>query len=230
MMCASLHAQSVDWGVVQRQLKAQGLYYGETDGRSGPETLAAVNRFQIRKGLPVTGDVDAATWKALTTGAQDAPDAAVSAQPTAPPRPDGPVPILSTWYQPVVTESNSEVLSLDGLFAETPLAATSASRKRSALRAVQSKLKDADVYAGSVDGDPGPRTHQALLDYQAKYGLVQTAAVDSATLSSMQLDTSTLGLERSSSSASRSRRSSGGGNNVIRRSGRTVGKFIRRIF
>lgn len=35
------------------------------DGSFGPRTLAAVKAFQKEKGLPVTGVVDAATWKAL---------------------------------------------------------------------------------------------------------------------------------------------------------------------
>ncbi len=230
-----LRAESVDWGVVQRQLQADGLYYGKIDGRSGPETLAAVNRFQIRKGLPVTGEVDAATWTALTTGAEDAPGAAVSAQP-APAAPvtvlasTGPTPLLSTWYEPVVTNGSEEVLTLDQLFAETQLADRSSSRKSSALRSIQVKLREADVYAGGIDGDPGPKTHQALLDYQAKYGLVQSGAADSATLAAMQLNESTLGAQPERSTRQRSSRGGGDDENVLRRSGRSVGRFIRRIF
>ncbi len=224
-----MRAEPIDWGVVQRQLKTQGLYYGEIDGHSGPETLAAVNRFQIRKGLPVTGEVDPATWTALTTGAKDAPHAPVSPPETARDSGgSGPTPLLSTWYEPVVTQSNTEALSLDGLFAETPLADTSASRKRAALRTVQGQLRQAAVYAGAIDGDPGPKTHQALLDYQAKYGLIQTAAVDPATLAAMQLDPATLGARNGGDSRSRKSRESD--DNVLRRSGRTVGKFMRRLF
>ncbi len=41
------------------------------DGRFGPDTAEAVRRFQEEIGLPVTGDVDRATWDSLVTAAQE---------------------------------------------------------------------------------------------------------------------------------------------------------------
>lgn len=43
----------------------QGILGISTDGSFGPKTLAAVKAFQSTKGLPVTGVVDSATWKAM---------------------------------------------------------------------------------------------------------------------------------------------------------------------
>ena len=56
---------------VQQALKDQGFYYGEVDGQPGPETDAAVRRYQIRQGLDVTGKLDAQTLGALDLGPKD---------------------------------------------------------------------------------------------------------------------------------------------------------------
>ncbi len=50
---------------VQNELKNQGFYYGDLDGRAGPELTAALRRYQIRYGLGVTGDLDKETLGAL---------------------------------------------------------------------------------------------------------------------------------------------------------------------
>lgn len=50
---------------VQIALKNRGFYYGEVDGLRGPETEAAVRRFQIRNGLSVTGTLTEETTLAL---------------------------------------------------------------------------------------------------------------------------------------------------------------------
>jgi peptidoglycan hydrolase-like protein with peptidoglycan-binding domain len=53
---------------VQQALKDQGFYYGQVDGQSGPETDAAVRRYQIRQGLDVTGKLDEQTLDSLHLG------------------------------------------------------------------------------------------------------------------------------------------------------------------
>ena len=49
----------------QGTLKAEGLYKGRVDGKSGPLTLAAIEAFQKQHGLKQTGWLDQATWRAL---------------------------------------------------------------------------------------------------------------------------------------------------------------------
>ncbi len=49
----------------QTRLKDGGFYFGETNGEYDSETAAAVSRYQIRNGLPITGQLDAETVKAL---------------------------------------------------------------------------------------------------------------------------------------------------------------------
>ena len=50
---------------LQVALRAQGLYRGQIDAISGPDTVAAVRAFQQMQGLPVTGLADARTRDAL---------------------------------------------------------------------------------------------------------------------------------------------------------------------
>ncbi len=50
---------------VQKRLEKAGFYRGKTTGIYDSETSAAVTRYQIRSGLPITGKLDAQTLKAL---------------------------------------------------------------------------------------------------------------------------------------------------------------------
>ena len=80
--CAcSLAIASADDNVraVQTRLKQEGFYFGEVSGSYDSETAAAVSRFQIRNGLPISGQLDDATAKALGMAA----GATVSTQPAA---------------------------------------------------------------------------------------------------------------------------------------------------
>jgi peptidoglycan hydrolase-like protein with peptidoglycan-binding domain len=49
----------------QTRLKEGGFFFGEPNGTYNSETAAAVSRYQIRNGLQITGQLDAATSKSL---------------------------------------------------------------------------------------------------------------------------------------------------------------------
>jgi len=69
MLCLATLARADEQTLqVQQALKDQGFYYAAVDGNPGPETDAAVRRFQIRQGLNVTGKLDAQTLAALNIG------------------------------------------------------------------------------------------------------------------------------------------------------------------
>ena len=51
--------------VVQEKLREAGLYFGEIDGAYSSDLAAALGRYQIRHGLPITGQLDEGTSKAL---------------------------------------------------------------------------------------------------------------------------------------------------------------------
>jgi len=50
---------------VQEKLREGGFYSGEVDGAYSSQLAAALTRFQVRKGLPVTGQLDVETGNAL---------------------------------------------------------------------------------------------------------------------------------------------------------------------
>ena len=67
---------------VQTELKSQGFYYGEVDGKFTSETSAAIKRFQIRNGLEVTGTLTKQTLESLGLATPS-----VTPAPAAPPPP-----------------------------------------------------------------------------------------------------------------------------------------------
>jgi hypothetical protein len=50
---------------VQQSLKSEGLYHGAITGEIDNETAAAITRFQVRRGLEVTGELTEETLRAL---------------------------------------------------------------------------------------------------------------------------------------------------------------------
>jgi peptidoglycan hydrolase-like protein with peptidoglycan-binding domain len=57
---------------VQRELTQLGYYHGQIDGLSGPQTENAVRWFQSIDKLPVIGQVDGPTVKALRVSLAEA--------------------------------------------------------------------------------------------------------------------------------------------------------------
>lgn len=61
------HGESVR--IIQQKLTAAGFDTNGIDASYGHGTISAVQAFQTKHGLPVTGDVDDATWALLTANA-----------------------------------------------------------------------------------------------------------------------------------------------------------------
>ena len=72
----------------QQKLTEQGFYYGEINGKKDADTTAAIRRYQIRNGLPITGEIDAATQRSL--GLTSKPAATPRPRSTATPGPTPP--------------------------------------------------------------------------------------------------------------------------------------------
>src|SRR3982751_6201495 len=63
---------------VQAKLADEGCYFGEIDGAYSTDFSTALSRYQIRNGLPITGQLDAETSKALGAKPAVGPSTAAS--------------------------------------------------------------------------------------------------------------------------------------------------------
>lgn len=183
---------------VQQNLKDQGFYYGEITGTVDAETTAAIRRYQIRHGLKITGELDAATRKALGVGGTSSPRSTPT--PVATPRVASPPqsdPDTSDLRDddPIVDEEESRedlaplvsVPSRAGLFDGTPYENAPAEVQQRVIVGAQAFLARRGYYRSGVDGVFGPGTAFALRAYQARFGLETTGAFDAETLASMGL-------------------------------------------
>ena len=65
---------------VQSKLADEGCYFGEIDGAYSSDFSTALSRYQIRNGLPITGQLDAETSKALGAKPAVGPSTAATEQ------------------------------------------------------------------------------------------------------------------------------------------------------
>lgn len=177
----------------QVALKEQGYFFGEPDGQPGPETSAAIRRFQIRSGVAVTGTLTPETVTALNGESGEG-------RPPARPESDVRPPASVVANDQDFLESNrrrepepdSRVVAPAGdryadVFASTPYENAPPEVQRTTLRRAQSKLARSGYYRGEPDGVPGPGTARALADYQVDKGLDSTGRLDMRTLSALDL-------------------------------------------
>lgn len=81
-MLAGVANVSADQSVraAQARLKSEGFYFNEPNGTLDADTSAAISRYQIRNGLQITGQLDAATAKSLGVPAATTPAANAAPQ------------------------------------------------------------------------------------------------------------------------------------------------------
>jgi peptidoglycan hydrolase-like protein with peptidoglycan-binding domain len=198
---------------VQTELKSQGFFYTDVNGVNGPETAAAIKRYQIRNGLEVTGTLSKETLEALgvqgdgSAAPAPAPGAAPLERETPPPpanlRKDPPVESDRNFLKkpsprpsiprdddaesprtPNATIGGSEYTKV---FSRTPYAAAPLEVQQSTLRRAQKFLAEQGFFRDRVDGSVGPGTEEAILGYQRFIRLPLTGRLDMETLSAMRM-------------------------------------------
>jgi peptidoglycan hydrolase-like protein with peptidoglycan-binding domain len=152
---------------VQERLRQLGAYSGRADGVWGPDSQAALERFQQGRGLQVTGQLNQATASTLglspaeLVAAAPGPAAAAAAAPAVP-------------VAPAVPATAAEPLS------------------PAAVRNIQARLRSLGFYRGSADGVWGPGTQAAIERFQQGRGLQATGQLTPATAAAMGLDPNNL--------------------------------------
>ena len=149
---------------LQTALMSFGVFLpGGADGVFGPATTAAASNFQRWNGLPVTGNVDAATMAKLKLGSAAATAAAPAAAVAA--------------ATPAATSGTGDA------FAGMKVGA-----RGDNVRVLQRALIAAGVSVrGGADGVFGPATAAALTSYQQTNGLAATGVVDDAVVAKLAL-------------------------------------------
>jgi peptidoglycan hydrolase-like protein with peptidoglycan-binding domain len=191
----------------QEQLKDQGLYYGEVDGQGGDETAAAIRRFQIRRGLKVTGQLNDDTLRSLGLSPHSAARPAPGYQENggysgdgpddrddrrsprrndsrAFPQREGPEQYNEMQSSPFVPPP--VVTSLPRLYAGTIYERSPAQIQENVLYAVQGELMRGGFFRGVIDGRPGSATSEAIVRLQLEAGLTVNGRLDNETLDALQ--------------------------------------------
>lgn len=190
---------------VQQTLKEQGFYYGEITGEKNADTTAAIRRYQIRRGLQITGELNEETLRSL----RSAPSA--SSQPAATrtqsrneespelrdqssretadisPAPVQPFVAPPQDRQPVQPVPGVVVPPASGLFAGTPYESASAEEQRSVVVSAQTALARRGLFKNEIDGAYGSAFEFSLRAYQSRVGLPITGRLDLETLAALEL-------------------------------------------
>ncbi len=200
---------------IQSALAAQGFFYGKADGNPSGETTQAIRRFQIRNSLAVTGELNDATRRAIGSAGDPRVPAEVPApaesrppaEPTPPPasiraapaRPDlradpSTAPRVRRYENdpvpaPAIPRPSTapRAVTRDGasVFAGGPFENAPPFVQTTVLGQAQTALSREGFYTGETDGAAGPRTSQALREYQNAYGLPSSGRLDPATLDAL---------------------------------------------
>lgn len=142
---------------VQETLKELNFYGGDVDGLLGPNTRVAIEAYQTKMGMPVTGTVDDQLLDHLGTG---------SVTPTVLPSP-------APREEP--KEAKNEA-------AAKPVSLTHDDR----VAKVQAGLKEFGNDAIEVDGVIGARTEAAIREFQSLFGLQVTGEANQAVYAKMK--------------------------------------------
>lgn len=145
---------------VQGILKDLNFYDGTVDGLTGPATRKAIQAYQLKVGLPASGEIDTALLDQL--GARQT----TAAIPRPAPRPADAVaatPSAKPSVIPVSAPASDPTLSPDARIVR-----------------IQAGLKAFGNNDMQLDGKVGARTKAAIKEFQALFGLPETGEPDEA--------------------------------------------------
>ena len=147
---------------MQQKLNEQGLSAGRTDGLWGPDTSAAVTRFQEKNGLRASGQLDQDTLRAL--GMVDAAPAATLPQGTASPAPASPPDTAGTRPATAADRAQSQAPQLDG----TPAIAAGRAADRVLGTDTTGTSPGANAPDGTAGNPPGTTVGRAMDSVQGQ--------------------------------------------------------------
>ncbi len=203
---ASVHADQTVANA-QQVLKDQGFYYGEVTGEKNADTTAAIRRYQIRNGFPITGELNDETLRSL----RSAPSASTHPAVTNTPSPNadksnpqeessretagntpGPAQSVSPPQdRPAAggysANPGTALPSGSGSFVGTPYESSPPQVQRDVVVSAQMALLRHGFYRGDIDGVYNSTLEFSLRAYQSRVGLPVTGQLDLETLAALEL-------------------------------------------
>ena len=189
----------------QQVLKDQGFYYGEITGEKNADTIAAIRRYQIRNGLPITGELNDDTLHSL----RSAPSASTQPAATNAPSPNADRPaihdessretaaVAPAPVQPSVAPPQDRQVypsnpgapppPAGGSFAGTPYENAPPQVQRDVVVSAQMALLRRGFYRGEIDGVYNSALEFSLRAYQSRIGLPVTGQLNLETLAALEL-------------------------------------------
>ena len=146
---------------VQETLRELNFYDGEVDGLFGPNTRVAIETYQSKMGLRVTGTVDDSLLDQLGTG---------SVKPAVLPS-----PAPREVAEPAVARTPDDAVA-------KPVSLVRDER----IASVQAGLREFGNEAIEIDGLMGARTAAAIKEFQSLFGLEVTGEADQAVYAKMK--------------------------------------------
>ncbi len=170
----------------------------------------------------------------MTTAAQPVP----SVQPVTQDMPVAASPSIAAaqspaaMIQPPVSEPPEGFWSIERIFPTPPQTTYSEPGRRHLLYEVQRILKEKSLYSSTQDGKEGKGTHNAIILYQAKNGLLPNGLLDGPTLASLALmdkpDEPQWKSPSLAGSSSRRKSTPKEEPNLLQRAGKSIGRFFNR--
>jgi len=174
----------------QQELKEQGYYFGQINGEKDADTVAAIRRFQIRSGLPITGELDEQTLRTLRSGT------ASSSAPTNTPQPQRreddeteqseeatPPPREAQVARPERAPSQAST----NIFSNTPYELAPPELQQRVVVGAQTLLRRRGFYKGVSDGIFSPNLEFSIRAFQSRVGIVPNGRLDMETLAALGL-------------------------------------------
>jgi peptidoglycan hydrolase-like protein with peptidoglycan-binding domain len=174
----------------QQELKEQGYYFGQINGEKDADTIAAIRRFQIRSGLPITGELDEQTLRTLRSGSASSSAPANTPQPqrreddeTEQPEEATPPPREAQAARPELAPSQATA----SILRNTPYEMAPPELQQRVVVGAQTLLRRRGFYKGVSDGIFSPNLEFSIRAFQSRLGIVPNGRLDMETLAALGL-------------------------------------------
>ena len=175
--------------LLQQTLKDEGFYYGAVTGDKSAETTAAIRRYQIRNGLPVTGELNDETLRSVKSSSNSV---ATTSRPTSKAAATQPNRVRSDASARLSQSSPPSSFSQPDRSLETNPSYVASFYQSAPIRVnrriipgAQYQLMTRGYYRGRFDGKYGRQMAFALRAFQSSVGLPPTGRLDAETLEAL---------------------------------------------